>query len=99
MLEREVGDHAKEEELLTAGLSAYSNYDKLWMMAAQAAERRSDLVKAREHYLRGLDKCAKSTVLWSLAAKLEETASGIVKARPVWTHCIKMRTEFRIVNF
>lgn len=78
-----MGDHVKEEELLAAGLRSYGTFDKLWMMAAQAAERRSDLVKAREHYLRGLDKCAKSSVLWSLAAKLEETASGVVKARSV----------------
>mmetsp|Transcript_12346 Transcript_12346/g.16002 ORF Transcript_12346/g.16002 Transcript_12346/m.16002 type:complete len:947 (+) Transcript_12346:35-2875(+) len=83
LLERELGNYDKEENLVIEALAIFPEFDKLWMMAGQCAERKNEIATARKRYLNGLEKCPHSTPMWMLAAHLEEKYSSVVKARSV----------------
>ena len=60
LFERETGDADAERKLISESLERYPEFEKLWMMAGQAAERRGDAAEARRQYQLGLGRCPES---------------------------------------
>lgn len=83
VFERNAGHDQQEWNILKQAITEFPTCDKLWIMAGQWHERKSDIPSAREYYLRGLQNNPKSIALWLCLAKMEFNTGGATKARPV----------------
>ena len=64
IVERELNNSAREEELLQEGLERFPYFAKLWLMAGQLEQRLGNPEKARAIYKKGLGRCIDSIPLW-----------------------------------
>ena len=81
IVERAAGDDGAEAQLLAEAIAKFPDFDKLHLMAGQAAQRRGDIASARAAYARGLAACPSSPPLWTSAARLEESVGSVGRAR------------------
>ena len=95
LLERQEENFKDALRLIDEGITKYSKFAKLYMMAGQICS--DDLEtsvasrdRAKKYYQKGLKNCADNVVLWILASRLEERAhtfggqkpaAGVTKAR------------------
>ncbi|GLC38459.1 hypothetical protein PLESTB_001727900 [Pleodorina starrii] len=78
LVERELGDVARERELLEEGIRRFPGFEKLYLMLGQLEQRCGNTDGARVAYRNGLARCTASIPLWRSAARLEEEAGGNV---------------------
>ncbi|GIL57404.1 hypothetical protein Vafri_12583 [Volvox africanus] len=78
IVERELGDVAKERALLEEGTRRFPTFEKFYLMLGQLEQRCGNTDGARLAYRNGLARCPASIPLWRAAARLEEEAAGNV---------------------
>eukprot|EP00198_Chlamydomonas_reinhardtii_P003302 XP_001692638.1 splicing factor, component of the U4/U6-U5 snRNP complex [Chlamydomonas reinhardtii] len=83
LVERELGDGAKERALLEEGIRRFPAFEKFYLMLGQLEARPGGggAEAARAAYRAGLARCPDSIPLWRSAARLEEEAGNVARAR------------------
>ena len=81
VFERQQGRYDPALEVVSAALSKYPKFAKLYMIQGQIHEKRGNRTAARAAFAAGLKACPKEETLWILASRLEEADGRSIKAR------------------
>ncbi|GFR44314.1 hypothetical protein Agub_g5438 [Astrephomene gubernaculifera] len=76
IVERELGDTAREKSLLEEGIRRFPAFEKFYLMLGQLEQRAGNTDAARAAFRNGLARCPNSIPLWRSAARLEEEGGG-----------------------
>ncbi|EGN93902.1 hypothetical protein SERLA73DRAFT_97278 [Serpula lacrymans var. lacrymans S7.3] len=81
VFERQQGQFSTALETLSAALSKFPKFSKLYMIQGQIHQSQKNYPAARASFAAGLKACPKEVTLWVLASRLEEEDGKSIKAR------------------
>jgi len=83
IVERELGNIAKEQRLFDEGLQRFPSFFKLWLMLGQFEEQSGHRAEEKKAYEGGMKNCPCCIPLWLSVGILQEKMHGLNKARAV----------------